>query len=126
MHMSGKFHIAKLSAVAAMLLFSTLRASTIINYGNFNIPSTGVSFTGVSESSGTDAVPLYGPPHTFVTGLDFDPAGFVASASGGASDITDGQLNFGMLGQVFQPGISGVGINMLSVSESGDYTLAGT
>jgi hypothetical protein len=125
MHMSRKYS-ASFVLVALMmsaLLLSNARAAVVINYGNFNIPSTGVTFTDVSESSSTDAVPLYGPPHTFVTGLDFDPAGFSANSTNGTTDITDGQLNYGLNGQVFSGG--GVGINSLTVNESGDYTLAG-
>jgi hypothetical protein len=95
------------------------RASSIL-YGNFPVPGSGITFNGVTESSGTDAVPLYGPPHTFHVGLDFDPTSFVATASGGGADITDGQLNFSVLSA------PGIGIDSLSLSERGDYTLAGS
>jgi hypothetical protein len=125
MLMITKYRFAQVSMIAAMLLVSGTRASTIINYGDFNVPAAGITFTGVSESSGTDAVPLYGAPHTFVTGLNFDPAGFVASATGGASDLTDGQLNYGIQSAIFQTGSAGIGINSLNVNEFGDYTLAG-
>jgi hypothetical protein len=58
-------------------------------------------------------------------GLDFDPKSFVASGTGGAADITDGQLNFTVMGSV-GPGGTGVGINDISLMEKGDYTLVGT
>jgi hypothetical protein len=57
----------------------------------------------------------------FTLGLDFDPAGFVASANGGNADITDGQLNFTVTSPVKTNGI--VGINLF---EGGDYTLVGS
>ena len=91
-------------------------AATSINYGNFNV--AGVVFGNVTESSGTDAVPLYGAPTTFVTGLDFNPAGFVAFSSGGGADITDGQLNFTVS--------RATGIGSISLAEAGDYTLVGS
>jgi hypothetical protein len=77
----------------------------------------------VTESSGTDPVPLYGAPDPFVTGLDFDPITFVASAAGGGADITDGQLNFTVMGQ--KNGLDVVAIESISLSEGGDYTLVG-
>src|SRR5215213_11044438 len=78
----------------ALTLISISAQAATINYGNFGPVPPGVSFISVAESSGTDAVPLYGPPTSFSVGLDFDPANFVASATNGAADITDGQLNF--------------------------------
>jgi hypothetical protein len=91
-----------------------------INYGNFGPTSPGIQFLGITESSGTDAVPLYGPPTPFATGLDFDPVGFTTSSAGGAVDITDGQLNLTV--DATEPG---VGITYIALSEAGDYTLAG-
>lgn len=108
-------------AVAAVLSPAVQAAS--INYGNFGPVSPGISFLGVTESSGTDPVPLYGVPSAFATGLDFNPTSFVASATGGAADITDGQMNFTVEGQVSNG--SAVAINGLSLNESGDYTLVG-
>jgi hypothetical protein len=93
-------------------------AAAIINYPDQG-PVGGVTFTNIFESSGTDAVPLYGPPTAFVVGMDFEPASFVATAGGGAQDVTDGQLNFTAmttaLGQI-------TGIDL---SEAGDYSLSG-
>jgi hypothetical protein len=91
-----------------------------INYGDFGPVPPGVIFQQVTESSGTDAVPLYGPPTLFSVGLDFNPMSFVAFGTGGSGDITDGQLNFNIASNPF------VGINTVSLFESGDYTLAGT
>jgi hypothetical protein len=111
----------KASAIALCLatvgLFSAAVQAASINYGNFGPVAPGVSFLQVTESSGTDPVPLYGPPTPFSVGLDFNPIGFAASSSGGGADITDGQLNYTLT--------SGLGIASISVSESGDYTIVG-
>jgi len=109
-------------SVAVLATGPAVHAATI-NYGDFAVPSTGVTFQQVTESSGTDPVPLYGPPTPFVTGLDFDPTSFVSTANGGAADITDGQMNFGVAGNVGPSGF--VGISNLNLSEAGDYTLVG-
>jgi hypothetical protein len=85
-----------------------------ISYGTFAVPPA--MFIDVTESSGTDPVPLYGPPTPFAYGLDFDPTSFVATATGGGADVTDGQLNY----TIMSPGLLS-----LNVSESGDYSIAG-
>jgi hypothetical protein len=105
-----------LSLCASLLgLFSSVANAASISYGNFVAPP-GTMFLNVTESSGTDAVPLYGPPTPFATGLDFDPQSFVSSAAGGSADVTDGQLNFTIMAPV---------VNSVSLFEAGDYTLAG-
>jgi len=108
---------------AAVIAAGPAAHAALINYGDFPVPPAGITFQQVTESSGTDPVPLYGPPAPFVVGLDFDPTSFVATATGGAADITDGQLNFGAQGQV-GPGGS-VAISNLQLFESGDYTMVG-
>lgn len=110
-------------AVAAAAFLSPVAQAASISYGNFGPVSPGISFLNVTESSGTDAVPLYGAPTAFVTGLDFNPTSFVASATGGGADITDGQMNFTVAGQIVNG--SAVAINGLSLNEGGDYTLVG-
>ncbi|HEX3600612.1 MAG TPA: PEP-CTERM sorting domain-containing protein [Lacipirellulaceae bacterium] len=114
-----RWAVALLLAVIAVAANPVARAATI-NYGNFGPVPPGVSFLQVTESSGTDPVPLYGPPTPFATGLDFDPAAFVASANGGGADITDGQLNFTVASS------PNIGIGNISLFEGGDYTLAGS
>lgn len=101
-----------------MVAPSAVRAAAI-NYGNSAVIPPGVTFLSVTESSGTDPVPLYGPPAYYTTGMNFTPTGFVASATGGASDVTDGQLNFTISGS------PSVGISGLNLFEAGDYTLTG-
>ena len=115
--------IATLALSSAILFGSTGSNAASINYGTFNIPSAGIMFQNVTESSGTDAVPMYGPPDPFVVGLDFDPANFVSTSSAGAADITDGQLNFTIMGLANANGA--VGVTSVNLSEAGDYTLAG-
>jgi len=108
------------AAVAVSLVFSNLAPMTAmaasISYGNFGPVPPGVMFLNVTESSGTDPVPLYGAPTAFSVGLNFTPTNFSASASGGSVDLTDGQLNF----SIMSPGVTSV-----SLTEGGDYTLTG-
>ena len=108
--------------VASNLLSATADAASI-NYGNFGPIPPGVTFIDVTDRSGTDAVPLYGPPTPFVTGLDFDPVGYVSSATGGSEDTTDGQVNFTLVGDITPP--SGVAIASVGLFEAGDFTLLG-
>ena len=106
-----------LAAVASINFASPVRAASI-NYGDF-VAGSGVSFLQVTESSGTDATPLYGPPTPFVVGLDFDPTpAFNATSSDGGADVTDGQLNYTVMG-------TGVGIASIGLSEGGVYSLLG-
>ncbi|RIK72365.1 MAG: hypothetical protein DCC67_19380 [Planctomycetota bacterium] len=89
-----------------------------ISYGNLGPVPPGVSFLNIVESSGTDAVPLYGAPTAFATGLSFFPtAAFSALGAAGGADLTDGQLNY----TVAAPG----GVNQVDFSETGVYTLVG-
>lgn len=104
------------------LVCASARAASI-NYGTFGPVPPGVMFVGVTESSATDPVPLYGPPTPFATGLDFDPQAFAAISAGGGADLTDGQVNFTVMGNVNLPNV--VGIDAISLFEAGDYTLAG-
>ena len=110
-------------AVAATIgtVGSTTHAASI-NYGDFgpDFPPAGTQYMNVTESSGTDGVPLFGAPTINLDTLDFDPMGFVASAVDGHSDLTDGQLNFTITM------LPGAGINSLFISESGDFSLFGS
>ena len=112
-----------IALLTVLSLSATALNAASINYGNFNIPAAGIMFQQVTESSGTDAVPQYGPPDPFVVGLDFDPTNFTSSSSNGSADISDGQLNFTIMGLVAPGGYVGVtGINLF---EAGDYSIAG-
>lgn len=107
-------------ALAFMAVLSPVAQAASISYGNFGPVAPGISFLDVVESSGTDPVPLYGAPTTFVTGLDFNPTSFVAYATSGGADITDGQMNFTVAGNPT------VAIKSIGLTEGGDYTLVGT
>lgn len=107
-------------AVAVLAYFSAASCAATISYGNVGPVGPGVVFTDISESSGTDSVPLYGPPMGFPTGLDFNPAAFTAQALSGASDLTDGQLNF----TINVP--DDRAINLVTLFEAGDFSLVGT
>jgi hypothetical protein len=97
-------------------ILSSAASAASISYGNFGPVPPGVTYLNVIESSGTDPVPLYGPPTALPGQLSFMPTSFAASGASGAGDLTDGQLNF----TVMSPGLTSIG-----VSEGGDYTLAG-
>jgi hypothetical protein len=111
------------SVVCALGLFCFAEATQAapINYGDFgpDFPPSGVAYKQVTESSGTDDSPLYGPPTLSGVDLDFDPMGFVATGSDGESDVTDGQLNFTI------ETLPGAGIEFIYVTEAGDYSLWG-
>jgi hypothetical protein len=111
--------LSKASAVALCLaltgILSQVASGASISYGNFPVPPSSMAIN-VTESSGTDTVPLYGPPTPFPTGLNFNPTSFVSSAVSGGADITDGQLNLTFMSP---------GLKTLSLHEAGDYTLLG-
>lgn len=80
-------------------------------------PVQGVMFTNIVEASTTDPLPLFGEPSVFNVGLDFDPTPlFGSSALNGAADMTDGRVDFTVMGA----------IDSLSIFERGDYTLLGS
>ena len=77
-------------------------------------------YLDVTENTNSgDTLPLFGAPTVAGDVLDFNPSGFSASSAGGSPDITDGQLNFTMMG------LAGNAITSFGVSERGDYTLFG-
>ena len=84
--------------------------------GPFTGPS--VQYGDVTESSGTDPVPLFGPPTLVGDDLDFDPITFTASAAGGGIDVTDGQLNYPVITN------GAPALTKISINEGGDYTLS--
>lgn len=114
-----------LLAVGAFFAAGAQADAAAILYGNFNAPNGTVTFQAVTESSGTDAVPLYGPPTPFNVGLDFDPMSFVSAATGGSADVTDGQLNTTLQGNGPSPSTY-TSIDSIDFSEAGDFTLVGT
>jgi hypothetical protein len=104
-----------------LLLFACPTAyATPINYGDF--AGSTVMYLDVTETANTpgDEEPLYGSPTIIGNKLDFDPAGFAATGTGGTVDLTDGQLNFTLMG------VPDFAITSFSISEGGDYSLMGT
>ena len=98
-------------------------ASAALMYGDHSdIPPGQVTYTDVTESSGTHPVPppLYGDPDVTGNQMDFDPVGFVSTSTGGPIDIIDGQLDFGVVSE------PGTGVVSLTLSEGGDFRLFGT
>ena len=110
-------------AVVCALCWTSLAHAASINYGNFGPVAPGISFLNVIESSGTDGVPLYDVPPPFATGLGFSPTSFVSAAAAGAADITDGQLNFTILG--LDGNGNDVAISSINLSEGGLFNLVG-
>ncbi|MFK7789173.1 MAG: PEP-CTERM sorting domain-containing protein [Phycisphaeraceae bacterium] len=120
-----KSFLPRTALIAALALSSAaaFNSEAVINYGDYSdIPPGTITYTGVTESSGTNALPpaLYGAPDINGDLLDFDPLAFTAQSAGaGGFDLTDGQLNFTMTAE------PGEAINSLIVSEGGDYSFSG-
>jgi hypothetical protein len=115
----GIWGLAGSLAIGVMGAGASLSEGAAINYGDFF--ASDYAFLSVIESSGTDAVPLYGAPSVFNNGLDFNPQ-FTSTVTSGAADITDGQLNFTIDGSI---GNTNNAIEKIIVKEGGDYTLIG-
>jgi len=110
--------VASLFGVACLVLVPSLVRAAAIDYGDF-VGDT-VLFQQVTEDSGTDPGPLYGPPTVTGNSLDFDPVSFNAFATGaGGSDVTDGTLSLAIEAK------PGHGILSLLFDEAGDFTLLG-
>ena len=108
-------------AVTLCLSLAAANAGTI-NHGDFMGPNVG--YMDVTETS-ADPVPLYGAPIVIGDMLAFfEPSssnpslGFNAQSAGGIGDITDGFLNLTIMAK------PGKGINALTFSEGGDYTMS--
>jgi hypothetical protein len=105
----------------AVLFWSMLNhvaTAATINYPDPPMGNT-VSYVGISETSLTDPVPLFGAPFVSGDSIDFNPTGFGAFAAGGANKLTDGQLVFMVLAK------QGFGISNINFAEAGITTLAG-
>jgi hypothetical protein len=111
------FHCGILLAVAVLSASSLPTKAVGTNYGSF-VGST-VIYADVTESSGTDpGQQFFKDPQIFGNTLDFNPT-FTANSSGGGAVIHDAQLNFDLLAK------PGFGVQGLSFSERGDFTMAG-
>lgn len=117
---TGPSWLRTLIALTVPLLASPVLGASI-NYGNFGPVLPGIHFINVTESSTSDAVPLFWSPQALPVGLDFDPIGFVAYGGSGNLDQTKGELKFTLTNTTPLMAISEIG-----VFESGDYTMFGT
>lgn len=113
-------------ALAGLAVIAVASSSALaqVNHGNFTSPN--YMFLNVTESSGTDPVPLFGAPVNTAgllasNALTFSPSNFQSAASSGtfATDTTDGQLNFTVMA------LPGSFITDFIFNERGDYTLNG-
>jgi len=109
-----------MAGLAAALSITAFSSTAAINYGDFSdTPPGAVMYLDVTESSFSNALPLFGPPDITGDQLDFDPSAFGVSSSGGASGLADGQLNFRI------STIPGAGLTGFSLIESGDFSFSG-
>jgi hypothetical protein len=112
---------AKLIAAIAAVSVVCGATAAPLNHGDISdVPPGSVMYLDVTESSGTDAVPLFDEPGITGNLLDFDPVGFAASGVNGGSELVDGQLNFTIMAS------QGSAISSMSVNEGGDYSLFGS
>lgn len=106
-----------LVALSAGFISWVGQAQAVTVHGNF--AGATVDFFGVTETSATDATPLYGAPSVFGNSLAFFPASFASSSTGGSSDVTEGTLTITITAK---PGFF---LDKISIVEFGDYTLSG-
>jgi len=110
-------HVCVIAAIGILAFAASARSyAASISYGDFGPVPPGVSFLDVTESSGTDPVPLYNAPTAFATGLLFPNVNLVAHSTDGNGDFTDGQLNFMIT--------NAAGVQTIGVSEFGSYELS--
>lgn len=128
MNSSFRQAYAWLAAVCCSAVVANVSLAGTIHYGDFgpDFPPGVTIYTDVQESSGTDpdSPGFYGAPTLLGDSLDFDPSGFASSSTNGTSDITDGQLNYGLSILKVNGQVAG-GVTSLLISESGDFTLFG-
>ena len=110
-----------IASVAVFSLASQVSA-ILIPYGDFF--GTNIMYLDVTEDTRDEPNALFGAPSILGDTLDFDPLSFAAQVSSvtgtNASEIVDGQLNFTVMSNE-----DSFGIDVVRISESGDYTLAG-
>lgn len=103
-------------SVAAGALILTFNSAA---FGlNFNL--LGGTVTGLTESSATDSLPLYGTPIAVGNSLSFSTGPFAAAQAGIGADITSGQLSF------FIQADPGLFIESISLDEIGDFLMLGS
>lgn len=97
-------------------------SAAIIDYTPPPLVGTNVTYTSVSESSNTDALPLFGTPTVSGNNLVFNNLNFNANSINGGPpiDFTDGQINFTIQAN------AGTFLNQIRLSEFGDYNVSAT
>jgi hypothetical protein len=113
--------LTQLLAILVLSIPGLVNANTIL-YGN-KIGVT-MQFLGIQETSMSagDTAPLFGAPILSGDSLIFNNMTFSSSASGGASDITDGKLDT----TIQSKNNPSYYIDKIRFQEFGDTTLAGT
>ena len=106
-----------LATVMLCLAYHVVGQAATTNYGDF--VGASVTYVDVTEGSGTDPVPLFGPPTVSGNTLDFDPVSFNSFSEDGGFDQTDGTLRFSIEAK------DGQFIDKLKLEEAGDFTLLG-
>jgi hypothetical protein len=110
-----------LLALGALLVASLVgtAAAGLPNYGDF--VGTNVTFKSVEETTQTTDPPvLFGAPTVAGNQLTFTPTGFIATATGGASDLTSSILTTTIVGN--SPTDT---IDVIIIEELGNVTLTG-
>lgn len=115
-HLSKRFAIVAGAGLFLAVFCQPLLAAQI-NYGSHM--GTHVTYVNVTEDSGEEPLPLFGPPTVTGNSIDFNPTGFDAESMGADSDITDSNLVFMVTAK------SGSRISKITLSEAGDTTLTG-
>ena len=118
---AGSLLLAVGALLVASLIGSTAARATV-NHGDF--VGTSVTFQDVEETTQADAPPdpepLYGPPTIAGNQLTFTPTGFIATATGGASDLISSILTTRIVGNTPTDTI-----DVIIINEFGDVTLTG-
>jgi hypothetical protein len=111
-----------LGALLVVLLIGAAAAHATVNHGDF--VGTSVTFQDVEETTQPDTPadpePLYGAPVIAGNQLTFTPTGFIASATGGASDLISSILTTQIIGNTPTDTI-----DVIIINELGDVTLSG-
>ncbi len=105
----------------ALTLFALVvaRPASAASVGYGSLVGSNVSFLGITESSTTDALPLYGAPTVTGDSIQLFPLDFLSQSLNGASDTTEGILTLRIQAD------PGQFITAIDVSEFGDYQVFG-
>jgi len=120
---SRRFCIVGGALLIILAVIAQPSLAATINYGDHM--GTTVTYVGVTESSGTDAVPLFGPPTVTGDSIDFNPIGFDAASADGGADITDGQLTFMVEAKPGPNGMVGISFNEAGITQLAGNVAAG-